>query len=64
MIIENALAQIHEPLGVLTQWLSNLVSLFHAENCRQALLDYFLPVIELRLHAINRSDLKHPDFSL
>lgn len=52
IIIESTLEQIHEPLGSFTQWLSNVVKLFNSENYKQELLDYFLPVIELRLNSI------------
>lgn len=52
IIIEGSLEQIHEPLGYFTQWLSKVAKLFRSENYKQELLDYFLPVIELRLNSI------------
>lgn len=52
IIIENSLGKIHEPLGSFTQWLSRVAQLFSSENYKQELLDFFLPVIELRLNAI------------
>lgn len=52
ILIKNSLAQINEPLGQFTQWLFKVIELFSSENYKQELLDYFLPVIELRLNAI------------
>ena len=52
IIIENSLREINEPLGLFTQWLSKVVKLFNSEEYKQELLDYFLPIIELRLNAI------------
>jgi len=52
MIIEDSLAQIHEPLGLFTQWLLKVTKLFNSEKYKQELLDYFLPIIELRLNSI------------
>jgi len=52
LIIEDSLGKITEPLGYFTGWLFNVVKLFTAETYKQELLDYFLPIIDLRLNAI------------
>jgi len=52
IIIENSLLQICEPLGHFTQWLLRVIKLFASESYKQEFLNYFLPVIELRLNSI------------
>lgn len=52
VIIEKSLDHIHEPLGYFTQWLSDVAIFFRSEDYKHDLLDYFLPVIELRLNSI------------
>jgi hypothetical protein len=52
LIIRDSLNRINQPLGEFTQWLSDVISFFEEQHYRKELLDYFLPEIIDRLHAV------------
>lgn len=52
ILISESLKNINEPLGKFTKWLDDVVLFLFSQDCKQTLMDTFLPEIRDRLNLI------------